>query len=131
MDHRGPIVNTTVVHHHSHMSRTDPQMKIRLPDNLKATVEESAKANNRSMNAEIISRLERSYATEQMGLRGDALDTTGLMAMALLISLSDGIDEEAKKIALDKARAIASSICNNLSITDNANIVSPKPHKGL
>lgn len=110
------------------MARQDPQVNFRIPADLKARLEEAAQRNNRTITAELVSRLERTFATEQMGLRGDALDTTGLMAMALLISLSDGIDEEAKKIALDKARSIATSICNNLSITDNANIVSPKPH---
>lgn len=42
------------------MSRVDPQMKIRLPADLKDRIEFSAKENNRSMNAEIISMLQGS-----------------------------------------------------------------------
>jgi hypothetical protein len=42
------------------MSREDPQMKIRLPAGLKDRIEFSAKENNRSMNAEIISMLQGS-----------------------------------------------------------------------
>lgn len=36
-------------------------MKLRLPADLKAKVEESAKANNRSMNSEIVSALQSHY----------------------------------------------------------------------
>lgn len=41
--------------------QTDPQFKLRLPANLKDRVEEAAGANNRSMNAEIVARLESSF----------------------------------------------------------------------
>lgn len=46
------------------MSREDPQLRIRLPIELKEKVEESAKSNGRSMNAEIIQRLEVSFLGE-------------------------------------------------------------------
>ncbi len=42
------------------MSREDPQMKIRLPAELKARIEEASSANGRTMNAEIVKRLEES-----------------------------------------------------------------------
>lgn len=58
----GPLpVNTHVVHHFA-MKRTDPQYKLRIPEDLKSQIEGAAKANNRSMNAEIISRLEASFS---------------------------------------------------------------------
>lgn len=43
------------------MTRFDPQMKIRLPDDLKKAIEEQAKIGGRSMNAEIITRLQASF----------------------------------------------------------------------
>lgn len=43
------------------MTRLDPQMKIRLADDLKISIEEAAKAAGRSMNAEIVARLEGSF----------------------------------------------------------------------
>lgn len=46
------------------MSREDPQLRIRLPIELKEKIEVSAKENNRSMNAEIVQRLERTYLNE-------------------------------------------------------------------
>ncbi|MBD1404224.1 Arc family DNA-binding protein [Leclercia adecarboxylata] len=46
------------------MSREDPQLRIRLPIELKVKIELSAKENNRSMNAEIVQRLERSYLAD-------------------------------------------------------------------
>lgn len=46
------------------MSREDPQLRIRLPIELKEKIEDYAKANNRSMNAEIVQRLDGSFLTE-------------------------------------------------------------------
>lgn len=46
------------------MSREDPQLRIRLPFELKEKIESQAKSNNRSMNAEIVQRLEESFADE-------------------------------------------------------------------
>ncbi|HDX3035659.1 TPA: Arc family DNA-binding protein [Escherichia coli] len=46
------------------MSREDPQLRIRLPIELKEKIELSAKENNRSMNAEIVQRLERTYLAD-------------------------------------------------------------------
>lgn len=43
------------------MSREDHQMKIRLPEELKARIDASASEAGRSLNAEIVARLEQSY----------------------------------------------------------------------
>lgn len=45
-------------------TRTDPQYKLRLPADLKARIEAEAEANNRSMNAEIVNRLENSFGND-------------------------------------------------------------------
>lgn len=52
------------------MSRDDPQMKIRLPAELKTGVETAAKANNRTMNAEIVARLQQSFENKLLS-QGD------------------------------------------------------------
>lgn len=44
------------------MSRTDSQFKLRIPAALRAQVEQSAKAARRSLNAELVFRLESSFA---------------------------------------------------------------------
>lgn len=46
------------------MSREDPQLRIRLPIELKEKIEMSAKSNGRSMNAEIVQRLDVSFLNE-------------------------------------------------------------------
>ncbi|UDL03985.1 Arc family DNA-binding protein [Marinobacter sp. CA1] len=46
------------------MKQTDPQYKLRLPQALKEKIEQASKANNRSMNAEIVARLDASFAAE-------------------------------------------------------------------
>ena len=55
------IVNPTVIQHHQSMTRTDPQMKLRIPADLKDRVEQAAQASGRSMNAEILQRLSESF----------------------------------------------------------------------
>jgi hypothetical protein len=46
------------------MAREDPQFKLRMTEDLKAAIERSAAANNRSMNAEIVARLDGSISKE-------------------------------------------------------------------
>jgi hypothetical protein len=46
-------------------TRSDPQLKIRLPLNLKRQLKQRVKENNRSTSAEIVFRLERSFENEQ------------------------------------------------------------------
>ncbi|AJJ05089.1 Arc family DNA-binding protein [Yersinia pseudotuberculosis] len=46
------------------MSREDPQLRIRLPIELKEKIEDAAKVNSRSMNAEIVQRLDVSFLNE-------------------------------------------------------------------
>ncbi|RPV79564.1 hypothetical protein IPC782_28435 [Pseudomonas aeruginosa] len=43
------------------MSRTDPQFKLRMPPALRARVEQAAKASLRSLNAELVFRVEQSF----------------------------------------------------------------------
>ena len=43
------------------MSRTDPQFKLRMPPALRAQVEQAAGQANRSLNAEIVTRLQASF----------------------------------------------------------------------
>lgn len=44
------------------MKTTMPDFKVRLPQSLKDQIEEAAAKNNRSMNGEILARLEASFA---------------------------------------------------------------------
>lgn len=46
------------------MARTDPQFNLRLHQSLKDKIDNAAQSNNRSINSEIVARLEKSF-TEQ------------------------------------------------------------------
>lgn len=48
-------------------SDTADKFVVRLPDGMRSQIAEAAKANNRSMNAEIVSRLADSFVQEQLG----------------------------------------------------------------
>ncbi len=43
------------------MARTDPQFNLRLPQSLKESIDDAAQKNNRSINAEIVLRLQQSF----------------------------------------------------------------------
>lgn len=47
------------------MSRDDPQFKLRLPIELRDRIEQAAKESKRSLNAEMVARLEMSFAQDQ------------------------------------------------------------------
>lgn len=57
------------------MSRDDPQMKIRLPVGLKASIEDSSIKNNRTLNAEIVARLQQSFEPSRDIIRDDAFQS--------------------------------------------------------
>ena len=47
------------------MAKTDIQFNLRIPEELKFKIEASAKSNNRSINAEALVRLEKSFTEQQ------------------------------------------------------------------
>ena len=47
--------------HNAKMARDDPQMKLRLAPELKAAIEAAARSSGRSLNAEIVHRLENTF----------------------------------------------------------------------
>jgi len=55
------------------MSREDAQFKLRLPAELREQVEQSAKTNRRSINAEIVARLEESFPGHFASEGGDSV----------------------------------------------------------
>jgi hypothetical protein len=64
------------------MARSDPQVTLRLPPDLKARVEAAAEESNRSMNGEIVARLEESFrAATDAELRKVAAEL-GLLLLA-------------------------------------------------
>lgn len=90
------------------MARDDPQFRIRLPADLKAWVENAAKKSNRSLNAEIVQRLEGSRFG---GLAADVPASEGLNSdeRALIEAWRDISDENrsALRVAIRNARIAA------------------------
>lgn len=54
-----------------------PQMKIRLSQALKTLIEQAAKSNNRTMNSEIVSRLEATFSGELIFQLSDKINDLG------------------------------------------------------
>jgi hypothetical protein len=72
------------------MARTDPGFMLRLPPGMRELIAEAAKTNNRSMNAEIVARLEQSLQTPlDRGLRAEEVDRIVVGTLRRLSSLPD------------------------------------------
>lgn len=56
------------------MSRTDPQFNLRIPQELRDRIVTAAQANKRSATAEILARLESTFAEENRALDMDLAD---------------------------------------------------------
>ena len=61
------------------MSREDPQLKIRLPLELKEKITQSAAEHGRSINSEVVARLEQSFSTPET--------TQSLLEEAVMLTL--------------------------------------------
>ncbi|WP_291585768.1 Arc family DNA-binding protein [Comamonas sp. UBA7528] len=79
------------------MSREDPQMKIRLPADLKDQIEAASKQSGRSMNAEIVARLEKSFAWTASDSR--VLSVGAIQPHSKLQMLVKRVAEQAAEIA--------------------------------
>jgi Arc-like DNA binding domain len=78
------------------MAREDDQLKFRVPSGLRARLEKVATANKRSLNAEIIARLEASFTNEA---RSKA-------AAAKLMKIGMGSDDVEARFAEIEARLL-------------------------
>lgn len=85
------------VRHQCVMSRDDPHFRLRVPTELKTRIEAAAAENNRSMNAEIVARLEASF----QGLDG----------------LPPGLTARVKASADTKGRSVQEEIVQALEIS--------------
>lgn len=56
------------------MTREDPQLKLRLPPELKDALASAAQQNGRSINAELVKRLEESIGPAALGGRATEID---------------------------------------------------------
>jgi hypothetical protein len=92
--------------HQCVMAADDPHFRLRIPAALKARIEEAAHAKKRSINAEIVDRLDRSFAAttsrnnDEVRAIADLAATTASHRMAeLVLSLLDSgaIENEASR----------------------------------
>lgn len=77
-------------------SRTAEQFVVRFPDGMRDQIAEAAKNNNRSMNAEIVARLQQSFDTRDTDL---AQDTVGAMLKSLSMTITHA-EHLAKRLEL-------------------------------
>lgn len=85
------------------MSREDPQFKLRMPPQLRAQAEQAARLSGRSLNAELVARLESSF----LGEHANESFISAARAQELALMARNGIPDEIRKRAIESiARAI-------------------------
>lgn len=85
------------------MSREDPQFKLRMPVDLRVKAEQAAKASGRSLNAELVARIETSFLAESPPV--NLLPATRARELALMARA--GIPNEIRRRAIEAiARAV-------------------------
>lgn len=81
---------------------------VRFPEGMRDRIAAIAKENGRSMNAEIIARIERSFSDEP--LRAGALDLNGLLSAGLILSTDDNNNDPSIQFLITKAREAAQRV---------------------
>ncbi|GAB3375288.1 Arc family DNA-binding protein [Azotobacter armeniacus] len=106
------------------MSHTDPQFNLRLPEELKVKLMEAAKRNNRSTTAEIIARLQETFARAVIV---DAKATQDALMVELNAVLQAGltaaVDLDELQSALQKAQKILDA---KLTAAHSSKEIKPK-----
>lgn len=86
------------------MSREDPQFKLRMPPQLRAQAEQAARASGRSLNAELVARLESTFLREP---ENRSL-ISAARAKELALMARNGIPDEVRRRALESiAQAVS------------------------
>lgn len=85
-----------MVHDNVYMTREDPQMKLRLPAELKDQLAALAEANGRSLNAEVVVRLEESVGGTRTSTHRDE-HTLDLFVDTVAGKVVRALDEREKK----------------------------------
>lgn len=100
------------------MKQTDPQFKLRLPEDLKEQIEAAAQESKRSMNAEIVHRLQGSF------LNKNELEDDDLLAEAVLERTGVLLAEHIKESAQQHGRPLLDELVSQLQhkVRDDADV---------
>ena len=89
-------------------SRELDKFILRLPDGMRDLIAEEAKANNRSMNAEVVSRLQNSFEKGETGTGGGRPDAVAQMLDKRLKKLEGILDKRLaaieRKVGMARSR---------------------------
>ena len=81
------------------MSRADSQFKLRMPANLRTQVEAAARTANRSLNAEVVTRLQASFSEASAAAPAKCLDAFLSVLVIYLWQVRSGRNSEASLAA--------------------------------
>ncbi len=108
----------------SYPSDKADKVLVRMPDGMRDRIKAAAKEHNRTMNAEIIDRLDRSFAAVDMGLKGDPLDHLGHMSMMLSLLLDEKFQGKSREEIAALAIQATQNINSKLSLAKGPNKIA-------
>ncbi|HBN8310283.1 TPA: Arc family DNA-binding protein [Pseudomonas aeruginosa] len=110
------------------MSREDPQFKLRMSPQLRAQAEQAAKSAGRSLNAELVARLESSFLAENAS--DELIPAARARELALLAR--SGIPDEIRKRAVEAiAKAVRLGHSEAVALLDDLHLESGIPDAEL
>jgi hypothetical protein len=107
----------------SYPSDKADKVLVRMPDGMRDRIKAAAKEHNRTMNAEIIDRLDRSFATADMGLKGDPLDHVGHLSLMLSMLLNEKFQGKTREEIAAMAKEATRNINSKLALVRGPNQV--------
>lgn len=95
------------------------RITLRIPKELHSLLTDEAEKTSKSLNAEIVARLERSIESDRIGLTRDAIDTLGLQSI-LTLTLLEGLDTseftDSQLMAVDGLRQVSERISTRMRL---------------
>ncbi len=114
-------------------SRTADQFVVRFPDGMRDQIAEAAKANNRSMNAEIVARLQASFAEASLVGTLPGFQMTAQMGPAENEALTPEQLKLAKAVATEAVKQVVALRVEGLDLLKtgvHTAVIGPTPDQG-
>lgn len=86
--------------------QTEPQYKLRMPHELKDKIKSSAENKNRSMNADIVARLEQTFKQEDTSLVPSASNALIITAMYQTLREEGYTHDKAEQVITDSVKKL-------------------------
>lgn len=76
------------------MAKRDPMIHVRVPDDLKESLEREAKANGRSLNAEVLRRIDNTFSQSEENIDKNSIEINKALVLArAFLAKEEGVEK--------------------------------------